>query len=361
MGFLEEYPESRLVPQATFMIGDSYYNLGQYDSAFAWYHRVLEQHPSSTVVPEAIDAVRFSLDAMGRGIEAIAVIDTFMIRNPNRLPADSLTWRKAMILFDQGAYDEATALLIRFESDFPESALLPDVALQTGLSFEYSGRRDSALIFLERTVALHPTSVAAERALIEQGNIRLRMHDPGAASSNFNLFLERFPESPRLPEARFGLAQTLLTLRDTAGALRQYRAIVDSASTGEEDILIDRSRLAMARIFADEDSLDAALEILASIVARRLDDIAAEALLLRSELLIDVNDLAGALAEIRRLTGDFAEYTDYSEPGLLLLGELYEKLTNYDAARETYSQLAVQTQNDELRSMAEARIRRLRR
>jgi TolA-binding protein len=358
--FVVDYPDSRLGAQAHFMIGDSWFNLKQYDSAFAWYAAVLEKYPASPIVPEAIDAVRFSLEPLGRGREAIAIIDTFMARNPDRLPADSLAFRKAMIVFDEGAFAEAIPMFATVPASFPQSGVVADALFQIGLSHEYLGAIDSALAYFGTVVTKYPLSSATQRALLEQGALKMRMGDPGASRSNYVLFVERFPASTRMSEARYGLAGAHLALGDTSAALEQYRAIIDSSSS-DEDVLVDRSRLVMARIAAARGSRDEALGILASVVARRMDDVAAEALLLRGELLMQANDLAGALSELKRLQSEFAEYTDQVEPGMLLLGELYVKLTNYQAARDVYTQLATQTENDDVRAEAERRIKKLKR
>lgn len=356
--FLVEYPDTRLGAQASYMIGDAYFNLKEYDSAYAWYYAVLDKYPSSPIVPEAMDAVRFSLDELGRGREAIAVIDTFMARNPDRLPADSLMYRKALIVFDEGAYAEAIPMFAALAVEHPESAILPDATFQIGLSHEYLDAADSAMKYFGDVVTLYPQSNAAQRALLERGSILMRRRDPTAARSNFELFIERFGESPRLTEARYGLASALLSLADTAGAIAQYTRIVDS-TVSEDDLLVDRSRLMIARILASQGEMDRALSLLAAVVGRRLDDIAAEALLLRGELLMDANDLAGALAELKRLQSDFADFTAYSEPGMLLLGDLYTKLTNYQAARDIYTELSSKTEDAALRAEAEKRLKKL--
>ena len=356
--FIVDYPETMLGAQAHFMVGDSYFNLKEFDSAFTWYYAVLDKYPSSPIVPEAMDAVRFSLEALGRGREAIAVIDTFMARNPDRLPADSLAFRKAMIIFDEGAYAEAIPMFATIPVDHPQSAILPDAVFQMALSHEYNGSIDSAMKYYGLVVTTYPHSSATQRALLAQGAIHARRRDPQAARSNFLVFIERFPESPRLTEARYGLASALLTLADTAGAIEQYRRIVDSTRS-EDDLLVDRSRLMIARIAAKQGDVDAALGILAAVVARRLDDIAAEALLMRGELLVAANDLAGALSELKRLQTEFVDYTDYTEPGALVLGDVYTKLTNYQAARDLYTQLIESTESDDIRAEAERRIKKL--
>jgi len=358
--FLVEYPESQLQPQAHFTIGDAYYNRGEFDSAYAYYSAVLDRFPASTIVPDALDQVRFTLEALGRGRDAVAVIDSFMAKNPNRLPADSLSFKKAAIVFEGGDYAESIALYRKMILDYPESLLHPDALYQIGRSYEYMGQIDSALTTYGEVVSRYPQSDAAELALIEQGELRLRGGIWSQAVDNFSLFITRFPESNRVNEARYGLGQARLALGDTVGAFSQFSTVLDSATSGEEDVLFtDKSRLALARIYVQRNRIDSALDLLAAVVARRLDDIAAEGLLLRGQLLTQVNDLSSALAELRRLTTDFTSYPEYSEPGMLQLGIVYELLTNYAAARDIYTQLISQTQDPTLKAQAEGRLKKL--
>lgn len=357
--FIVDYPESQLLPQAYFTIGDAYYNGQNYDSAYVYYDAVLERFPNSTIVPDAIDQIRFTLEGLGRGREAITRIDSFMVRNPNRLPADSLTFKKGGILFEAGEYAESIVIYRSLINDYPESLLGSDALYQVGRAYEYMGNADSALIVYGEVISRFPQSSAAESALIELAHLQSHRGGAREAAGNFSLFLQRFSESDRVHEARYGLGEAHLALGDTASAFVQFRTVIDSTAGEEDFIFNDKSRLMLARIYARRNQNDSALDLLASVVARRMDDIAAEALLLRGQLLTAVNDLSGALAELRRLTTDFTEYPDQSEPGMLQLGIVYEMLTNYTAAREIYDALIAQTQNPALKAEAEARLKKL--
>ncbi len=357
--FVDDYGQSRLMPQALFTIGDIHYDAMRYDTAYAYYRRVLDEYPASPVVPDALNAVRYALEAMGRGREAVDVIDEFEKKNPSRLPADSLTMRKAEILFSQGDYDAAIAMYRSLIDQNPSSGLHPDALYQIARTYSLFGKRDSALMVYRDVVETFPESEAAAQALVDRGNLLMKLDRPAAAAADFQGFLERFPGRQRATEASYGLGAAMLAQADTAAAEAQWRGLIDSAAVDEDDIFVDRGRLALAQLVASRGDREEALDLLAHIVSRRLDYVAAEALLVRARLLMQANDLSGALAELRRLTTDFDTYTEYSEPGMLLLGELHEKLTNYDAARQTYTQLAEKTNQDSIREEAEARLRRL--
>ncbi|MBS1911137.1 MAG: tetratricopeptide repeat protein [Bacteroidetes bacterium] len=360
--FDSTYPNSALRPQVTFTIGDAYYNMEQFDSALVYYRRVLDEYPSSIIVPEALDAVRFTLNALGREGEAVAVIDSFQAKNPSRIPPDSLNYRKAMIVLESGNFADAAARFANLLSDFPNSTLAPDATFGIGRAHEYMGHRDSALLFYRQVLETYPTSSAAEKASIESAGLRLRQSEWSPAAAEYRHFTESFPASERIGEARYGLARAQLELKDTAAAVAQLKMVLDSGSTHREsdnDLFVDKSRIAYARVLGARGANDQAIDLLATVVARRMDDVAAEALLLRGNLLLASRDYSGALAELRRLTTDFNTFPEYAEPGMLSIGTAYEQLTNYAAARDTYTQLSASTQNAALKAEAEARLKKL--
>ncbi|MEO5929777.1 MAG: tetratricopeptide repeat protein [Candidatus Kapaibacterium sp.] len=359
MAFPDRYPESKLLPQVAFALGDIYYNNESYDSALVYYRRVLDDYPNSTVVPPALDAVRFTLNAMGRGQEAVAIIDSFQVRNPNRIPPDSLDFRKAGIVLEGGDFPGAILLYNRIAEQYPNSPVVPDAIYQVARGYEYLGNRDSAALYYRRVVDGYPASAAAPNAQVEEANLMLRAGQWSEAANSYEQYLTKYADRERDNEAHYGIAQARLALRDTLGALEEFRMVLDSSRGKEDDLFLDKSRVATARLIAPRGEIDRSLDLLAAVVNRRLDDIAAEALLLRGELLIKNNDLSAALVELRRFTTDFASYTEYAEPGLMKLGGVYEQLTNYAAARDIYTQLSTQSENAAVKKEAEARLKKL--
>ncbi len=358
--FGSRYPNSQLLPQATFTIGDAYYNMEAFDSALVYYRLVLDRYPNSVIVPEALEAVRFTLNALDRGGEAVAIIDSFQVRNPERIPADSLNYRKALIVLEAGSFADAIVRFQRIVDEFPKSPLAPEALVGIGRAYEYLGRRDSALLIYNRVVELHGAAPAAERARIEAAGLHLRAQEWSAASDGYSGFVAAYPTSERINEARFGLAAARLRLKDTAAALEQLeRVLATDTSSSEEDLFLDRSRIMFARVTALRGGSERALELLAAVVSRRLDDIAAEALLLRGELLYRLKDYAGGLAELRRLMTDFSTFPEFAEPGTLLAGAIHEQLTNYVAARDLYTQLQATAESPAIRAEAEARLKKL--
>jgi len=360
--FLREYSESEYRPNALFTLGDAWYNLGEYETALGWYRMVLDNHPSSPVVPDAIEGLRFALESMGRGPEAIEIIDDFIAKNPDRLAPDSLLFKKGMIWFDNAEYKKADTLFHKLVTDYPESPLVPGAWYQIGKGHEYGGGLAGAIAIYERVVNDYASNNAALLALIDMAELRMFEEDYSGARRDFLLFAERFAESDRLNQARYGAGKASLMLGDTMAAVEQFKFVVDSVRIEDaNDLFIDRSRISLAEIYWAQDSADAALDLLASVASRRRDYTAAEALLLRGKIFRSVNDLSGALADLRRLTEEFTDYPEYTDPGLLELGALYEELTNYDEAIVTYQRLVDTALDEDLKKNAESRIEQLKR
>ncbi len=358
--FLRTYERSENRGRAQVMLGESWYNLGDYETALGWYRTVLDENPESSSVPAAIDGIRFSLESMGRGPEAIGIIERFVEANPNRLAADSITFNKGMIYFDNGAYDQADSIFSALIEAYPESGLLATAAYQIGKGREYRGDYPGAIAIYESIVTTYPSSDATAFSLADMGELKLFRKNYGGARENFLLLVSRFPESHLNNQARFGAGRASLMLGDTGVAEQLFRRVIDSATGLGSDLFIDRSRIALAEVAFARANVDEALELLASVVSRRRDYTAAEALLLRGRILATTNDLSGALAELRRLREEFVDYPRYYEPGLLELGKLYETLTDKAAAAEAYQTLIDNGTDEKLVAEATERLKRIR-
>lgn len=361
--FINEYPESEFQANALFLLGDAWYNLGNSELALDYYQSILDKHSNNPIIPDAIAGLRSALESMGRGPEAVERIEKFEMDNPNRLPADSLALTKARILFDNAEYPKAEEILRKIITDYPESGLVPEAWYLIGKGREYNGDFDGALATYSQVVQNYPTTDAALNALIDMASLRLFAENYAEAGRDFRLFIERFAESERLNEARYGAGMSSMALGDSTAAADQFRTVIDGVTfeegEKENDVFVDLSRIALAEIFRGQGKADSALDLLADVTSSRLDGTAAEALLLSGRIRLQVNDLSMALAELRRLTTEFTDYPEYTEPGLLELGMVYELLTNTAEAIATYQQLADTTTDESIKLEAEARIARL--
>ncbi len=72
--FLQSHPRDRLVPDATFYLGESYYFRGRYREAAEQYLRLTTTHAASPFAPQGMLKLGMSLDALGARDQACATL-----------------------------------------------------------------------------------------------------------------------------------------------------------------------------------------------------------------------------------------------------------------------------------------------
>ncbi|MBB3809051.1 tol-pal system protein YbgF [Pseudochelatococcus contaminans] len=84
--FLQSHPRDRLTPEATFLLGESYFFRGRYREAAEQYLRVTTAFPNSPRAPEGMLRLGISLDALGARDQACATLAETLRKYPNAGP-----------------------------------------------------------------------------------------------------------------------------------------------------------------------------------------------------------------------------------------------------------------------------------
>jgi tol-pal system protein YbgF len=85
--FLKSYPEDRLVPDATYWLGESLYQRQQFDDAAQIFLDVYNKYPKSTKAPEALLRLGQSLAAKGQQEAACASLGAVLKKYPKASPS----------------------------------------------------------------------------------------------------------------------------------------------------------------------------------------------------------------------------------------------------------------------------------
>lgn len=142
--FIETYPDSRLLPDALFHLGDSLFNLGELSRAVTVFSRLINEYPRNPRLPEAMYL--------------------------------SVMARKAM-----NEYGPAMAMAQRIIDEFPASPQAPDAAYQLGEMYYRQGKYAEALEMLRLVVENYPDdreAVVAATPLIEDAERRVNYPTP---------------------------------------------------------------------------------------------------------------------------------------------------------------------------------------
>ena len=357
--FERQYPQSQLMPRVLLNSGDAFYNLGLYDSARTSYRRLIAEYPSSLLVPDAVNGLQFTFQAQGRPREAIAVIESLLAKKTTEENAAGLLTQKADILFSQGEFGQAAVEYLRILDHPTGDSLKARVLYQLGRIYELENNSSKAASYFSEVNTSFPLSDVAPSALLSLGLLSARQNRWSAAIGHLRQFESRYPTSSLRWEAEYNVGLAQISMKNVDAARAQFESVVQLAP--RDEVFADRSRLQIARMDQASRKYPAAIDTLSDVVARRNDDIAAEALLLMGEIYLTMRKPSDALQSFGRVSEGFANYPLLAERAFLGSGECYERLGDRTQAREMYSRVADTAVDQEVKRDAEERLRRLRR
>jgi tol-pal system protein YbgF len=91
--FMRRYPESALVDNALFWIGETYYRAGDYEKAVLNYQQVVTKYPKGSKGPDALLKMGYALEKMNEPEAAIAAMEKLLKTYP-QAPQAKLATRK---------------------------------------------------------------------------------------------------------------------------------------------------------------------------------------------------------------------------------------------------------------------------
>ena len=91
--FLHRYPESALVDNALFWMGETYYRTADYESAVLKYQQVVKEYPKGSKGPDALLKMGYALEKMNEPGAAIGAMEKLLKIYP-KAPQTSLATRK---------------------------------------------------------------------------------------------------------------------------------------------------------------------------------------------------------------------------------------------------------------------------
>ena len=351
------YPESQLMPRVLFNMGDAFYNLREYDSARVYYQRVPEEFPQSPLVTDALTGLQYTYEAEGRPSAAVAQIDALLNSSQQGISQEELLLKKGDILFGQGEFGEAVIEYNKLLSLNPDRPAQGKAYLQLARAYEMENNIPRAIEYYEKIMNDYFDLDFAPNAGLALGVARIKTKKYREAIKVFDEFERKFPNSVLLSEVMYNNGVAWVNLKDNNNAISKFRSVIGKF---QDDIFADRSRLQLARILLSSKKYRASLDTLNSVINRRSDDLAAEALLIAGENYLSLKKPADALQVFRDVYEQYTEFPILVERAHLGAGECYERLKNIRDARLHYEEVVASGIDPVIKKDAQDRLRRLR-
>lgn len=187
--------------------------------------------------------------------------------------------------------------------DLAEQRMREIIALRPAqLAFRYqlalflarSGKPAAAEKAFEEAIAQEPANAEPKLAYVE---FLAAQNDLPRAAKVLRGFIDQRPDDPAL---KLGLGALQQRSRDNPAAAATYEAIIAADERGGPAALTARNRIAAIRL--GEGKFDAARQLVDEVLAKNPRD--NDALVLRSSILLEKGDSAGAIADLRAVLRD---------------------------------------------------------
>lgn len=353
---LGKYPKTSLEPIIYYSIGDAFFNLGKYDSAIVYYQNVITQFPSSNYIFDAVNGIQFSYVAAGNPERAISFIDEFITRNPNFKNADQIYFKKGEIHYGLRQYENAQRSYRGFIARYPSSSLVPDAYYWVGKSAQSLNQFEEAIFNFDRVFRDYKSSETAAASILEIGNIHRATGNYQDAIKAFDRGISELNKSPRLPEIMFNKGNTLVQMDMLPAA---YDVFDEVAMYYPNTIFADKSKFEMGLIELAVGRYSNADNLFKSLAEKRGDDLGAKAQYHLGLSLYEQGKTTDAITALVRVRTVYSTYDEWLTKSFLLLGSCYEKLKDFEQAKEMYRVVIQKHRGNAFGQEAQDRLRRI--
>lgn len=227
---ISRWPQSRWVDDATFLIGRSYYEMGQYGRALRHFERLALAFPNSPLVPEARLFRGMSLLRDGQFGEARVVLGDVQQSHPGL--RDEAAYELAESFYRREEYGRAADSLAAFIERFPRSNRVADAVERLAESCYRLERWEAAGSAYDRLVRMLRDPKKRTEARLRAAACRLELGDPTEAVRQAQEVLGRYAELDDEANVLLGRAQAELGRTDEA--LAAWSRVRGSSDYGAE-------------------------------------------------------------------------------------------------------------------------------
>ena len=385
--FTDLYPRHRDAPQGLLLLGKAYLDVKSYGEALTTFQRAQRERPlpgqsqelkvleAETLVrlrrhPEAQAAYRTALAAdpaspftiealyglawtareLKQSQEAVRNFREILARAPEHSLAPSARFYLALTLFEQKLYADALPILDAFLARHPAHEEAANARYLRGVSRIETGKASEGLADLREFIALQPSSELVPEARRRITATTMERGTPGDLAAEYRMLMSAQPSSAELLFDATLIAAKLGNQNDQLSAWTRLRREFPN------DPRTRRASLDLARAaFARNEYRDALGY--AEFATKSDDDaVRAEALLLKAEAELKLNQTAAALRDFKEVTGILSVDPSLRIRAVAGTAILQEEAQQWGEALRLYDEVAVNGRDKTLADWARGAV-----
>lgn len=230
---LVEFPQSPLLDQAHFRLGEYSYAADDFPSAVTEYGLVVEKWPQSVFVPYATYGLGWSRMKLKEYDKAAAAFSQLLSATPQHTLVPDAHFARAMCRRQTGQFQEAIEDVQAYLKTDPELPARSDALYERGLAEVALKQFEAAAATFAELLKANDKYAAADKVRYELAWAYKSLQNDEGAGEQFQRLASEHPESPLAAEANFHVGERLYEQKKYAEAAQAYtRAAVPAASAG---------------------------------------------------------------------------------------------------------------------------------
>jgi TolA-binding protein len=324
---LELVPPGELEPNARYSIGDAHYNAGRFEEALAAYRELAETHPSDRWLGEAVTGMQWALMQLDRTMEAEQLADSFI--GPGTPPAvrRQVRLRQGRFLYDQERFADAIVVFDPLATG-PGGEQADEAAFYLARSHLQLGNELRAEQAFSSLVARSSGGTFADGARVGLGELLVGRGAHSEAIRTLEpLITAQVPDRAR---ALYVSAQAHRALGETARSEAELRRLIEDYPGSR---LAAEGRILLAEVALEGRNFNIAQTQLNTVLAERVDDLAAQAQFLVGEVLFLQQDWQAAEVQYLKVKYVYPSFTTWIARALERAAEANIQLGDNEKAR----------------------------
>jgi TolA-binding protein len=334
--------EPALGAETALVRGQVLEKLKKTDDALTMYDLVIDRHPTSKELPQALLAAARLRHGLQQNDRAAALLERLTKEFPKLAEMDAALYDWAWVLADQGKLPESAEVFERLRREFPQSAYWPDatfrLAQRAFSAKKYSQARELAGAVLGR----NPEAAVRENAMFLLAQIAAGEEKWQEAKDAFESLVKQFPSGTLRLLAEYGAAEAIFRLGDFEAARARFQQLAGDAR-GRDKTISAVALLRQAQAFCHQEKWDEAFRLASQVEATfpgfeeqyEVDYILGRCLASRAEF------EKAREAYRRAINSPGGKKTSTAANAQLLIAETYFHQKNYESALREYLKVEI--------------------
>jgi tetratricopeptide (TPR) repeat protein len=237
------------------MIGNYFFNQGQYAQALNFYSKLVDLNESNYRIKDLFNLANsyFFLEDYEQAQEYYKMI---LKEHPNDSVAPKAAFRLAYIFLQEQKYDSSLKLYSTIKKYFSKQDYIDAVTYNMGWCYYKLGENNKALKVYEEFIRKYPESQLLPNVLYETGNVYYSQGLFSQAADYYYQVIERFSDSKIAAEASYRLGRSYYYSGDLDDALEKWQELAQNAKNPQ---IAMAAKYEIAQAYFEQDNLERAL------------------------------------------------------------------------------------------------------